>query len=99
MWLRTTTFGDEKDRVIVRETGAPTYFAADLAYLEDKLDRGFDRLITPLGADHHGYVARMKAAMAAAGADPQRWRSRSSSSCTWSSAASARRCPSGAATS
>jgi arginyl-tRNA synthetase len=72
VWLRTTTFGDEKDRVIVRETGAPTYFAADLAYLEDKLDRGYDRLITPLGADHHGYVARMKAAMAAAGADPER---------------------------
>jgi arginyl-tRNA synthetase len=72
VWLRTTTFGDEKDRVIVRETGAPTYFAADLAYLEDKLDRGYDRLITPLGADHHGYVARMKAAMAAAGADPDR---------------------------
>jgi arginyl-tRNA synthetase len=72
VWLRTTTFGDEKDRVIVRETGVPTYFAADLAYLEDKLERGYDRLITPLGADHHGYIARMKAAMAAAGADPER---------------------------
>jgi arginyl-tRNA synthetase len=72
VWLRTTTFGDEKDRVIVRDTGAPTYFAADLAYLEDKLDRGYDRLITPLGADHHGYVPRMRAAMAASGADPER---------------------------
>jgi arginyl-tRNA synthetase len=72
VWLRTTTFGDEKDRVIVRETGAPTYFAADLAYLEDKLERGHERLITPLGSDHHGYVARMRAAMAAAGADPDR---------------------------
>jgi arginyl-tRNA synthetase len=72
VWLRTTTFGDEKDRVIVRETGVPTYFAADLAYLEDKLERGYERLITPLGADHHGYIARMRAAMAATGADPER---------------------------
>jgi arginyl-tRNA synthetase len=72
LWLRTTDFGDEQDRVIQRSSGAPTYFAADLAYLEDKLERGYNRLITPLGADHHGYVGRMKAAMAASGADPDR---------------------------
>ena len=72
LWLRTTDFGDDKDRVIVRSTGEPTYFAADVAYLENKLERGFDRLITPLGADHHGYVARLKAALAALGGDPDR---------------------------
>jgi arginyl-tRNA synthetase len=72
LWLRTTDFGDEQDRVIERSSGEPTYFAADLAYLENKLGRGYNRLILPLGADHHGYVARMKAAMGAAGADPDR---------------------------
>ena len=72
LWLRTTTFGDEQDRVIERSSGEPTYFAADLAYLENKLGRGYNRLITPLGADHHGYIARMKAAMSAAGAHPDR---------------------------
>jgi arginyl-tRNA synthetase len=71
-WLRTTTFGDDKDRVLQRSTGATTYFAADLAYLEHKLERGYDRLITPLGSDHHGYIARMKAAMSTLGADPDR---------------------------
>jgi arginyl-tRNA synthetase len=70
LWLRTTAFGDEKDRVLVRSTGAPTYFAADVAYHEHKLERGFGRLINPLGSDHHGYIARMKAAMATLGADP-----------------------------
>jgi arginyl-tRNA synthetase len=72
LWLRTTDYGDEQDRVIRRSNGDPTYFAADLAYLENKLGRGYNRLILPLGSDHHGYVARMKAAMAAAGADPDR---------------------------
>jgi arginyl-tRNA synthetase len=72
LWLRTTTFGDDKDRVLVRSTGEPTYFAADVAYHEEKLERGYDRLINVLGSDHHGYVARMKAAMAALGADPDR---------------------------
>ena len=71
-WLRTTTFGDDKDRVLRRSSGDPTYFAADLAYLENKLERGFDRLITPLGSDHHGYIARMKAALSTLGADPDR---------------------------
>jgi arginyl-tRNA synthetase len=70
VWLRTTTFGDDKDRVLLRATGQPTYFAADIAYHADKLGRGFQRLINPLGADHHGYQSRMKAGMAALGADP-----------------------------
>jgi arginyl-tRNA synthetase len=72
LWLRTTTFGDDKDRVLVRSTNEPTYFAADVAYHEEKLERGYDRMINVLGSDHHGYVARMKAAMAALGADPER---------------------------
>ena len=72
LWLRTTDFGDDQDRVIVRSTGAPTYFAADLAYLENKVERGFERLITPLGADHHGYVPRFKAALAVLGGDPDK---------------------------
>jgi arginyl-tRNA synthetase len=70
LWLRTTDYGDSQDQVIVRSNGIPTYFAADIAYLENKLERGFNRLIIPLGSDHHGYIARMKAAMAASGADP-----------------------------
>jgi len=70
MWLRATAFGDDKDRVLVRSTGQPTYFAADVAYTESKLERGFERLFIILGADHHGYVARMKAIMASLGADP-----------------------------
>jgi len=70
LWLRTSALGDDKDRVLERSTGAPTYFAADIAYHEAKLERGYDRLINVLGADHHGYVARMKAAFRALGADP-----------------------------
>ncbi len=73
LWLRTTEFGDDKDRVLQRSTGAPTYFAADVAYHEDKLERGFDRMINVLGADHHGYVPRMKAVIAALGVDPDRF--------------------------
>jgi arginyl-tRNA synthetase len=69
-WLRTTTFGDDKDRVVVRSTGEPTYFAADLAYILDKRDRGFQRLLQPLGSDHHAYARELKAAMAALGFDP-----------------------------
>ncbi len=72
LWLRTTALGDDKDRVLERSSGEPTYFAADVAYHWDKLDRGYDRLINVLGADHHGYVARLKAAIAAVGADPDR---------------------------
>jgi arginyl-tRNA synthetase len=70
VWLRTTDFGDDQDRAIIRSTGAPTYFAADLAYVENKVERGFERQITPLGADHHGYVPRFKAALAVLGGDP-----------------------------
>jgi len=72
LWLRTTALGDDKDRVLERSSGEPTYFAADVAYHWDKLDRGYDRMINVLGADHHGYVARLKAAVAAVGADPDR---------------------------
>ena len=63
IWLRTTSRGDDKDRVIVRKNGHPTYFAADIAYHENKLERGFEHLIDIWGADHHGYVPRMKAAV------------------------------------
>jgi arginyl-tRNA synthetase len=63
VWLRTTSRGDDKDRVLIRGNGHPTYFAADIAYHEDKLERGFDHLINIWGADHHGYVPRMKAAV------------------------------------
>jgi arginyl-tRNA synthetase len=71
LWLRTTEFGDDKDRVLIRANGEPTYLAADVAYHWDKLQRGFGRLINVLGADHHGYVPRVRAAIAALGADPQ----------------------------
>jgi arginyl-tRNA synthetase len=73
LWLRTTTFGDDKDRVLIRANGEPTYLAADVAYHWDKLERGFERLIDILGADHHGYVARLRAAIAGLGADPERF--------------------------
>ena len=93
-------YGDDKDRVLQRSTGAPTYFAADVAYHENKVQRGYDRLIDVLGADHHGYIGRMKGVMEALGHEPATgWRSRSCSSCTWSRAARRRRCPSAAATS
>jgi arginyl-tRNA synthetase len=69
LWLRTTEFGDDKDRVLIRTTGQTTYFAADIAYAENKLERGFDKLILPLGADHHGYIGRMQAMMSAIGAE------------------------------
>jgi arginyl-tRNA synthetase len=72
LWLRTTEFGDDQDRVIERSNGEPTYYAADVAYVENKLERGWERLIIPLGSDHHGYVPRFKAAMAVAGADPDK---------------------------
>jgi arginyl-tRNA synthetase len=71
LWLRTTTFGDDKDRVLQRANGEPTYFASDCAYLLDKRSRGFERQINVLGADHHGYVARLKGAFSALGGDPE----------------------------
>ena len=69
-WLRTSEFGDDKDRVLLRKGGEPTYFAADVAYHRSKLERGFERLLDVLGSDHHGYLSRMRAAIAALGADP-----------------------------
>ncbi len=65
IWLRTSELGDEKDRVLIRDNGLHTYFAADVAYHLDKLDRGFENLIDVWGADHHGYIARVKAAIEA----------------------------------
>ena len=67
LWLKTTSFNDEKDRVVIRENGIPTYFASDIAYHRDKHQRGFEKIIDIWGADHHGYVERMKAAMLALG--------------------------------
>jgi arginyl-tRNA synthetase len=70
LWLRTTDFGDEKDRVLVRSNGEPTYLAPDIAYFMDKVRRGFSRLIYLWGADHHGHVPRMQIAIRALGEDP-----------------------------
>jgi arginyl-tRNA synthetase len=69
-WLRTTEFGDDKDRVVIKSDGAPAYIAGDIAYFRDKRRRGFDLCIYMLGADHHGYIARLKAAAAALEDDP-----------------------------
>jgi arginyl-tRNA synthetase len=69
LWLKTVHYGDEKDRVLVKASGETTYFASDVAYHKDKLDRGFEVLINVWGADHHGYVPRMKAALSAMGKD------------------------------
>ncbi len=70
LWFRSTTFGDDKDRVVIRANGAPTYFAADIGYVEEKFSRGFDHLIYIWGADHHGTVARVRNAAKAMGYDP-----------------------------
>jgi arginyl-tRNA synthetase len=67
LWFRSTAFGDEKDRVVIRDTGTPTYIAADIAYHKNKFDRGFDLVIDVWGADHHGYVPRLKASIEALG--------------------------------
>ncbi|OUO48779.1 arginine--tRNA ligase [Megasphaera sp. An286] len=72
LWLKSTDYGDDKDRVVIRDNGVPTYLAADIAYHKNKYDRGFGSLINIWGADHHGYVARVKAAMAALGYDPEK---------------------------
>ena len=71
LWLRTTTFGDDKDRVLKKSTGEYTYFASDTAYYLNKRNRGFDIAIYMLGADHHGYIGRLKATAACAGDDPE----------------------------
>jgi len=70
-WFRTTAFGDEKDRVVVRQNGEPTYFAADIAYHRDKFARGFHKVIDIWGADHHGYIPRMQAGIQALGFDQE----------------------------
>ncbi len=69
LWFRSTDYGDEKDRCVVRDNGQPTYFASDIAYHQDKLDRGFDLAINVWGSDHHGYIPRVKAALEALGLD------------------------------
>ena len=69
-WFRATKFGDEKDRVVIRENGESTYFASDIAYHREKFERGFEHVIDVWGADHHGYVPRLKGALAALGCDP-----------------------------
>lgn len=69
-WLRTSAFGDDKDRVVIKSDGMPAYIAGDIAYYLDKRERGFDLCIYMLGADHHGYIARLKAVAAAFGEDP-----------------------------
>ncbi|MBQ9566087.1 MAG: arginine--tRNA ligase [Synergistaceae bacterium] len=72
LWFRSTNFGDDKDRVLIRANGVPTYFASDVAYHHDKfMGRGFERVIDVWGADHHGYIPRMKAAVEAMGTDPK----------------------------
>lgn len=71
-WFRTTDFGDDKDRVVVRENGARTYFASDIAYHYEKCQRGYDLLLNVLGSDHHGYVPRLRASIAALGSSPDR---------------------------
>ncbi|WP_144551729.1 arginine--tRNA ligase [Bacillus sp. X1(2014)] len=68
-WLRSTEFGDDKDRVLIKQDGSYTYLTPDIAYHKDKLDRGFEKLINIWGADHHGYIPRMKAALQALGYD------------------------------
>jgi len=72
LWVRTSELGDDKDRVVVRGNGAPTYFAGDIAYIVSKLERGFETAVYVLGADHHGYAARLKAAARALGYDSDR---------------------------
>ncbi|MGD8799721.1 MAG: arginine--tRNA ligase [Desulfobacterales bacterium] len=67
LWFKTSEFGDEKDRVVVKANGETTYFASDIAYHQDKYDRGFERVVDVWGADHHGYIPRMKAAVEASG--------------------------------
>jgi len=71
-WFRSTAFGDEKDRVVQRENGQYTYFASDIAYHLDKLARGYDLVIDVWGADHHGYIARVRGSLSALGRDPER---------------------------
>ena len=72
LWLNSTAYGDDKDRVVIRDNGEPTYLAADIAYHKNKYERGFSKMINIWGADHHGYIARVKAAMSALGFDAEK---------------------------
>ena len=72
LWFRSTTFGDDKDRVVKRDNGETTYFASDIAYHLNKFERGFDKVINIWGADHHGYIPRVKAALQALGINPEK---------------------------
>ena len=72
LWFKTTDYGDEKDRVVVRDNGIHTYFASDIAYHLEKFERGYDKVINIWGADHHGYIARVKASIAALSHDPEK---------------------------
>jgi arginyl-tRNA synthetase len=72
LWFKTTDFGDEKDRVVVRDNNLHTYFASDIAYHLDKFERGYDKIINIWGADHHGYIARVKASISALNHDPNK---------------------------
>jgi arginyl-tRNA synthetase len=72
LWFKTTNYGDEKDRVVVRDNGNHTYFASDIAYHLEKLERGYDKIINVWGADHHGYIPRVKASIEALGQDPNK---------------------------
>jgi arginyl-tRNA synthetase len=74
LWFKTSDFGDEKDRVVVRGNGQTTYFASDIAYHQDKFDRGFEKIIDVWGADHHGYIPRIRAAIIASGKEESRFR-------------------------
>ena len=99
VWLRSTDFGDDKDRVLVKSDGEYTYLLPDIAYHRDKFARGFDLLVNVWGADHHGYVARMKAALPGARPRPRRARGRASPSwCGWCRTARRSRSPSAPAT-
>ncbi len=80
-WFRSTAFGDDKDRVVFRSNGQPTYFASDIGYLVEKFSRGFDELIYLWGEDHHGTVARLRNAAQALGSIPKRSRSSSLPGC------------------
>jgi arginyl-tRNA synthetase len=73
LWFKSTDFGDEKDRVIVRDNGLKTYFASDIAYVLNKLERGFEHLVYVWGADHHGYITRLRAVLTALGGPPERF--------------------------
>ena len=72
LWLKSTDYGDDQDRVVIRDNGVPTYLAADIAYHKNKFERGFAKMINLWGADHHGYIARVKAAMSALGFDSEK---------------------------